>query len=191
MAPSTSRLRPKKKKNGDVYPVAHIVTPAHRLAEAKRGQKVEALCGATVTGDPDPNAGICTACSIEQFKKDDTVSDERAQQRYDAGVERGKTDGIREGRAERDRLDREAAALALEEARKPRFEDRGKTMKFTFNDGSTATMRKNRIASVRLASTNGSHSVLVEGIPLIEHEDATLVQSHYTQVHEAVFGADN
>jgi hypothetical protein len=191
--PSLQRSKKSKSSSSastkDTYPVAHIVTPAHRLAEAKRGLPVQALCGALVTGDPKPSAGLCTPCSIAQFEVDDKVADERAQTRYDAGREAGKVEGRRDAETAKSRAEQERLAAERKELEKPRFEDHGRTMTFTFDDGSTATMRKNRIGSVRLApADNGGLAVLVDGIVLIAHADATLVRAHHANVHEAIFG---
>lgn len=169
------------------YPLTHIVTPAHKLADAKRGEEVAALCGAVVSGDADPAAGICNPCVIAQMKKDDKDADDRAQKRYDAGREAGKQEGIRDGRAEHQRLEREAAAREREEAAKLKFEDLGKTIRFTFPDG-PATMRKNRIGSVRYgAYGEGQWAVFVDGVVLVSDGDAALVRRHYDQLMAVVF----
>lgn len=195
------RDRSKKKKkrptavtsNGSPYPVAHIVTPAHKLDDAKRGEPVTALCGATITGDPDPEAGICAKCTTVQFEKDDKDSDDRAQKRYEAGLDAGKNTGKREGRQERDREIRTAAEEATrrerEQLERTRFVDDGSgTIRFEYQDGSVGTARKDRVGSVRLAPAPEGHAVLVDGVVLIAHSDEALVRRHYDQVHQAVFG---
>jgi hypothetical protein len=188
----TDRKKKKKaKKAPDAYPVQHILTPARQLAEAKRGAHVTALCGATVTGDPVPEAGICAGCVIAQFEADDKAFDSRAQQRFDAGKTQGVNEGRREADAQRASAEREQADAARKEFEKQRFEDHGATMKFTFEDGSEATMRKDRISSVRFAppTVSSTARVLVDGVVLFSHADEALVRTHHTQVHDAVFGA--
>lgn len=96
MSPTRTR------KKTTTYPVAHIVTPARQLAEAKKGEDVTALCGAKVISDPDPGAGICSACVIAQFEADDRSFDTRAQERFDAGRETGIEAGKREAKVEHD-----------------------------------------------------------------------------------------
>lgn len=95
------------------FPVAHIVTPAHRLADAKRGLPVEGLCGAAVTGDPVGEAGLCVACAKAQWAKDDADFDERSQHRYDAG----RASALRDVDATRARHERELELARLEERR--------------------------------------------------------------------------
>lgn len=179
-----------KKRPKKGYPVQHIVTPARALAEAKRtGEAVAALCGDMVTGDGEKDAGWCGGCVTRQLEKDDQSHDDRAQQRYEAGVERGKQDARRTFGQDLLRYDRELQAAEIEKLRAPRFVEEGKTLKFTFQDGSVATMRKKGISSVAFGPDGeGGYAVEVDGYVLIAHPDRALVKQHHIAVYTAVYG---
>ena len=191
MATSLARTKKPKQTTAPSPPIAHFL-PQASLAAAKRGDKnVKAHCGATVTGEPKPGAALCVECAIVQFEIDDKALDEKLRQRFDAG----KTQGVREGQqaevAARQRLEQERADQARQEAERPRFETVGNRLKLSYEDGSVATVRKNRVGAVRFGPTSdGRHAVYIDGVILIAHADKSLIESHYTQLHNAVFGDD-
>lgn len=190
----TLTKKAKKRASTDTYPVVHIVTPAHRLTEAKRGgDPAVALCGAAVVDDGDPEAGICRDCVLAQFKVDDLTFDERTSQQYQAGFDSGKTVGVKDGRRLHANELRDAAyeraRLEREELEKPRFEllEDG-LLKFTFEDG-VSTVRAGHVGSVALDFVDGQHRVTVEGRVLVANADRDLIRRHFDKLYVAVFGA--
>lgn len=167
---------------------AHIVWPASKLEVAKRGEAVEARCGATVTGDPPTeDAPICQACVVAQLNIDDKASGEQATKRFEAGV----ADGRRQ-------LERQMQSLAADKARReraeleaPRFEllDDDRAIRFFFQDGTTATVRRDHVGSVLLDTQDGVHRVVVDGYVLVSHADPEVVRRHHDRVHALVFGS--
>lgn len=180
------RKRAAEPKKGDGF--AHIVYPASKLEEAVvKGEAVQARCGASITGAAYANAPLCQTCVVEQLRIDDTAAAEQATKRYEAGV----TDG-RQKHA--DEVAREAAAQARRERElleAPRFEvvDTGRAVRFTFEDGTTATVRRDHIGSVVLDQNNGLHRVVVDGYVLIANADLELVRRHHSRVHDVAFGS--
>ena len=167
---------------------AHIVWPASKLEAAKRGETVEARCGATVKGDPPTeDAPICQACVVEQLKVDDKTSGEQAGKRFEAGV----ADGRRQFERQMQSLAADSARREREKLEAPRFElvDGDQAIRFSFQDGTTATVRRDHVGSVLLDAQDGVHRVVVDGYVLFSHADLDLVRRHHDRVHTLVFGS--
>lgn len=99
--------------------VAHFVTPASKLAAAKRGEEVKSLCGeAKITGDPQPGAAVCQKCVLAQMRVDDTKTDATSRERYQAGLTAGEQRAMPRARADAMQEIREAAERRASEAEK-------------------------------------------------------------------------
>lgn len=172
-------------------PQAHIVKRGG-VANAKRGESVQALCGAPIAGDPSAeDAPVCQDCVVAQFQVDDRASDEQATTRYNAGRTAGVTEGRRQEANEIRTLAAEQERREREQLEAARFEviNDGQAVRFRFEDGTDATVRLDHVGSVLLDERDGLHRAVVDGYVLIAHADEALVRRHHDQVHELVFGS--
>lgn len=169
------------------YTSAHLVAKS-KMANATPGETVEARCGAPITRDvfSDDDLPICQACVVAQLDGDDTAADEQARAKLEEGRQAGRTQhasevaaaGELEARRERERLEA------------PRFELVGDdAIRFSFEEGTTATVRRDHVGSIVIDQQNGGvHRVVVDGYVLIAHTDEALVRRHHDRLHDVVFG---
>lgn len=85
-------------------PIAHFVTPAYKLANAKRGEEVKSVCGnVIIKGDAHPNAPVCQDCVLAQMEVDDKKTAEisrAATETANRNATRQREEGIRVGVAQ-------------------------------------------------------------------------------------------